>query len=444
MENSWYSRILPLTHQIIPEPILLFTKGLTNFLRFLEYGKRLSNCINGRARPSTQQRKHRIGLFSPISFENWAALMVRCSSTLRQYQRKPVLTDTLEAPGRNSMRPSSFLLSVVVPCFNEQDVILLTYKKLVDVLGNRGFGLQIVFVDDGSNDGTADMAIDLSNGDPRVKAVLFSRNFGHQAAVSAGLANADGDAVVVMDADLQDPPEIVMQMIRKWLDGADVVYGIRTNRKERFFKRAGYKLFYKILQRLASIDAPADAGDFSLIDRKVLDVINQLPEKNRFFRGLRAWSGFRQAGVSYERQARAAGSTKYPLRKLIKLANDGIFNFSTAPLTGVFLVGITMSTVSFMVLVLVLVLRTLDIPIFGMRASDVQGFSSTILTILLIGGIQLVSTGVLGEYIGRIYNETKGRPSYVIREKVVRPAAELPPAQTHTVVVASGGSCSPE
>jgi len=233
-------------------------------------------------------------------------------------------------------------------------------------------------------------------------------------------------------------------MIGKWLDGADVVYGIRTKRKESLLRRTGYKLFYKIFQRLASIDAPADAGDFSLIDRKVLEVINQLPEKNRFFRGLRAWSGFRQAGVTYERQPRAAGFTKYPWRKLIKLASDGIFNFSTAPLTGVFLIGITMSTVSFMALLFVLVLRTFDFPIFGMRASDVQGFSSTILTILLIGGIQLVSTGVLGEYIARIYYETKGRPSYVIREKVVRPASAQPPAQTHTGIVAASDSCSPE
>lgn len=363
--------------------------------------------------------------------------MVNFYSNRRESQGKPNFIDTLEALGNDFARPSKFLLSVVVPCFNEQDVILLTYRKLVDVLGNTGFGLQIVFVDDGSHDSTSDIVIDLAKDDPRVKTVLFSRNFGHQAAVSAGLANADGDAVVVIDADLQDPPEVVVQMIQKWLDGADVVYGIRTNRKEHLLKRIGYKVFYRMFQQLASINAPADAGDFSLIDRKVLDVINQLPERNRFFRGLRAWSGFRQAGVTYERAARAAGSTKYPLGKLIRLGSDGIFSFSTAPLTGVFLVGITMSIMSFIVLVLVLVLRTFDIPIFGMRASDVQGFSSTILTTLLIGGIQLVSTGVLGEYIGRIYHETKGRPSYVIRDKIARPASDLPPAQTYTVVDAS-------
>jgi polyisoprenyl-phosphate glycosyltransferase len=323
-------------------------------------------------------------------------------------------------------RPNNFLLSVVVPCFNEQDVILLTYRQVVDVLGNRDFRLQMIFVDDGSDDGTPEIAADLSKDDPRVKTVFLSRNFGHQAALSAGLAHADGDAVVVIDADLQDPPEIVLEMIRKWLDGADVVYGIRTNRKETLFKRIAYKIFYRVFQRLANIDAPVDAGDFSLIDRKVVDIINRLPEKNRFFRGLRAWSGFRQAGVAYERHPRAAGSTKYPLRKLIRLASDGIFNFSTVPLTSVFYIGILMSTASFMALLLVLILRILEIPVFGMRASDVQGFSSTILTILLIGGIQLISTGVLGEYIGRIYNETKGRPTYVIRNDLAKPDPSPP------------------
>jgi dolichol-phosphate mannosyltransferase len=182
-----------------------------------------------------------------------------------------------------------------------------------------------------------------------------------------------------------------------------------------------------VFQRLSSIDAPVDAGDFSLLDRKVLDVINQLPEHNRFFRGLRAWSGFRQAGVVYERDARAAGDSKYSLRKLIKLGTDGIFNFSTIPLTAVFYAGSLMASVSFAALLLVLILRVFDVPIFGVRASDVQGFSSTILTILLIGGIQLVSIGVLGEYIGRIYQEIKGRPTYVIRDKVAAPNTNMRP-----------------
>jgi polyisoprenyl-phosphate glycosyltransferase len=204
-----------------------------------------------------------------------------------------------------------------------------------------------------------------------------------------------------------------------------VVYGIRTKRKESLLKRAAYKAYYKIFHWLANIDTPLDAGDFSLIDRHVLDVINQLPERNRFFRGLRAWSGFRQVGIVYERDPRAAGVTKYPAHRLIKLAFDGIFNFSTTPLTAVFVGGLLMSGISFIVLVLVLIFRIFDIPIFGMRPSDVQGFSSTILTILLIGGIQLISIGVLGEYIGRIYTEAKGRPTYIVLDKIVYPDAGL-------------------
>ena len=255
--------------------------------------------------------------------------------------------------------------------------------------------------------------------------MLLSRNFGHQAAVSAGLANADGDAIVIIDADLQDPPEVILDMVQQWLHGADVVYGIRTKRKEPLLKRGAYKSYYRIFQWLANIDAPLDAGDFSLIDRHVLDVINQLPERNRFFRGLRAWGGFRQVGIAYECDPRAAGVMKYPLHRLIKLAFDGIFNFSTTPITAVFISGVLMSGISFVVLLLVLVFRIFDIPIFGMRASDVQGFSSTILTILLIGGIQLISTGVLGEYIGRIYTEAKGPPTYVIRDRIVHPDNRL-------------------
>ena len=200
-----------------------------------------------------------------------------------------------------------------------------------------------------------------------------------------------------------------------------------TKRKEPLLKRVGYSFYYRAFQRLSDIDSPIDAGDFSLVDRRVLEVIMGLPEKNRFFRGLRAWSGFRQVGIEYERHARAAGGSKYPLRKLIGLAKDGIFNFSTIPLTGVFYLGLLMSSLAFATLLFVLVLRIFNIPIFGMRASDVQGFSTTILTVLLIGGIQLVSTGVLGEYIGRIYNETKGRPTYVIRNKIGRPDAPLRP-----------------
>jgi polyisoprenyl-phosphate glycosyltransferase len=348
------------------------------------------------------------------------------SSTVNR-KEETALPPAPKALDGDFIRQQKFLLSVVVPCFDEQQVILLTYKRLINVLGSRDFRLQIIFVDDGSNDATPEMVTHLAKADPRVKTVLLSRNFGHQAAVSAGLARADGDAIVVMDADLQDPPEAIIQMVERWRNGADVVYGIRTKRKESILKRTAYSLFYRVFQRLSNIDAPIDAGDFSLIDRKVLEVIIKLPEKNRFFRGLRAWSGFRQSGIEYERDERAAGSSKYSIPKLVGLAKDGIFNFSTVPLTGVFYLGMLMSGLAFTALVFVLLLRIFDLPLFGMRASDVQGFSSTILTILLIGGIQLVSTGVLGEYIGRIYNEAKSRPSYVVREEINVPDADVPP-----------------
>jgi polyisoprenyl-phosphate glycosyltransferase len=210
-------------------------------------------------------------------------------------------------------RPKPFTLSVVVPCFNEQDVLNLMYRRVIEILGERDFALEIVIVDDGSDDRSVDIATELVRDDSRVKLIQLSRNFGHQAALSAGLANSSGDVIAVIDADLQDPPEVILEMVRKWQEGFDVVYGIRTARKEAVLKRACYRLFYRIFQRLADIDAPLDAGDFSLVDRRVLDVINRLPEKNRFFRGLRAWSGFRQTGIRYERQERAAGRSKYSI-----------------------------------------------------------------------------------------------------------------------------------
>jgi glycosyltransferase involved in cell wall biosynthesis len=312
-----------------------------------------------------------------------------------------------------STRKEDFLLSVVIPCFNEEDVLLKTLSRVSKVLGSRHFRLQIVFVDDGSGDQTRDILADFAAEDHRVKVVSFSRNFGHQAAVSAGLENADGDVIAVMDADLQDPPEVLLEMLKQWSAGFDVVYGIRTERKEARWKKLCYSVFYRVFKRLASIDAPLDAGDFSLIDRKVLFEINRLPEKNRFFRGLRAWVGFQQTGVIYARAERAAGVTKYSLLKLIKLASDGIFNFSTAPLTLVFYFGIFMSVFSFVSIFSVLFLKLTGIPIFGVRINDVQGYTSTILLILFIGGVQLVSIGILGEYIGRIYQEVKRRPYFI-------------------------------
>jgi len=313
------------------------------------------------------------------------------------------------------IRPAKFLLAVVIPCFNEEEVIADTYYRIVGVLGSQNFDLQIIFVDDGSKDRTGDILARIVAADRRVKLVTLSRNFGHQSAVSAGLMHSEGDATVVIDADLQDPPDVVLRMIDRWRDGFDVVYGIRRKRKEARWKKILYMAFYRILRKVAEIDSPLDAGDFSLIDRRVLDEINKLPEKNRFFRGLRAWVGFAQVGVEYERAPRAAGVTKYPLIRLLKLAADGIFSFSTVPLTVVLWSGVTLAFLSFITIVLVIILRITNIEIFGAKFGDVQGFASVIVTILFIGGVQLICTGILGEYIGRIYQEVKARPYFIAR-----------------------------
>jgi dolichol-phosphate mannosyltransferase len=330
----------------------------------------------------------------------------------------------------NTMRPNNFLLTVVIPCYNEESVIETTYNRICEVLGSGEFRLQPLFINDGSEDGTERILDEISVSDTRVKVVTLARNFGHQAAVSAGLANADGDAVAVIDADLQDPPEIVLEMLDRWREGFDVIYGIRTKRKEAIWKRSCYALFYRIFKWVSFIDAPLNAGDFSLIDKQVLLQVNRLPEKNRVYRGLRAWLGFKQIGVYYERQRRAAGVTKYSFFRLAKLAADGIFNFSTVPLTVVFILGLLMSISSLTAAVAVFFVRIFNISIFGLYLRDAQGFASIILIALLIGGIQLICTGILGEYIGRIYQEVKSRPPYIVRQSQSRhpaPTREGPP-----------------
>ena len=255
----------------------------------------------------------------------------------------------------------------------------------------------------------------LVQSDRRVFVVPLTRNFGHQAAVTAGLKYANGDAVAVIDADLQDPPEVILTMIEKWRRGYEVIYGIRTARHEVWLKRVAYSSFYRLLQFFSDVDIPRDSGDFALIDRKALDVLNALPERNRFVRGLRAWIGFRQTGVVYARPARAAGVTKYPLFKLMKLAFDGIFSLSIQPLSMVFWLGVASSAAAMLGFLIYLVWSIVGTEIFGTTPKDVPGFTTIILLLFLLSGIQLISIGIIGEYVGRIYEEAKGRPTFLSR-----------------------------
>ena len=313
------------------------------------------------------------------------------------------------------------LLTIVVPVFNEQDAIQLTHQRIIDVLGSRSeFDLEIVYVDDGSKDQSPALLAKLAEVDQRVCTVFLSRNFGHQPAVTAGLRHAMGDLVAVIDADLQDPVELIPEMIAKWREGYSIVYGSRQNRKESRPKVLAYGIFYRLLSLVSDIPIPRDSGDFCLMDRRAVDAINRLPEKNRFVRGLRAWVGGRQIGIPYDRPPRVAGTSGYSLKRLMDLAFDGIFNFSVAPLRFVFWLGLATSILAMCGLVFFLVHRIFDFEIFGHSPREVPGFTSMILSILLISGVQLLCIGVLGEYLGRIYLEVKNRPEYVTWQ--VRPS----------------------
>ncbi len=316
-----------------------------------------------------------------------------------------------------NQKPARVLLSIVMPAFNEEDVIELTHRRVVETLGAvPDLDLEIVYVDDGSRDRTPVLLRQLSEQDRRVCVVSLSRNFGQQPAITVGLRYTSGDVAAIMDADLQDPVELVPEMLEKWREGNDVVYGIRRNRKESLPKVFAYSLFYRILARLSDIDLPRDSGDFCLIDRRVIDAVNELPEKNRFVRGLRAWYGGRQYGIPYDRPERGAGKPGYSFRKLVNLAFDGIFNFSTVPLRMIFWMGLAISILSALGLLFFLALRIFKFEIFGHSSADVPGFTSIILAVLFLSGVQMLSLGVVGEYLGRVYLEVKNRPSYVVSQ----------------------------
>jgi glycosyltransferase involved in cell wall biosynthesis len=307
------------------------------------------------------------------------------------------------------------MISVVVPVLNEMESIATLYDRVASAAVTWGEAWELVFVDDGSTDQTYTILQDLSQRDPRVKAVSFSRNFGHQAAVSAGLRYARGDAVAIIDADLQDPPEELLHFIAKWREGYQVVYGVRSKRKEGLLKRMAYFTFYRLLARLSPVDIPLDSGDFCLLDRVIVDALNALPERNRFVRGLRSWLGFRQIGVVYERQARFAGEIKYGFRMLLKLAADGILNFSYRPLQTIGAFGFVVALAAFSTMAFYFLAWLFDLKIRGISASQLPGYTSLILSVLFIGGVQLIALAIVGAYIGRIFDEVKQRPLFVVQ-----------------------------
>jgi polyisoprenyl-phosphate glycosyltransferase len=305
------------------------------------------------------------------------------------------------------------LLSVVVPCMNEEQVLPETNNRLVATLSQAPLSFEIIYIDDGSTDSTAEVLRGLQAQDARIRVVRFSRNFGHQVAITAGLEHASGDAVVIIDADLQDPPAVILEFMAKWMDGYDVVYGVRTERDgETPFKLSTAKVFYRLISRLSDTRIPVDTGDFRLMDRTVVEALLSMPERDRFVRGMVSWLGFSHAPVSYHRGARAAGSTKFSLFKMVRFALDGIFSFSILPLRLATWIGFAASGLSILGIVIVLLDKYFAVP--GM----VKGWSSTVIAVLFIGGVQLICLGIIGEYVGRIYGESKRRPLYVVRERM--------------------------
>ena len=306
------------------------------------------------------------------------------------------------------------LITVIVPMFNEAAGVEQLYERLRAASTSWEMPYEFIFVDDGSSDDTYELCQRLAQQDSSLKVVGFTRNFGHQAAVTAGLCYASGDMVAILDADLQDPPEELHRFIAKCREGYDVVYAVRTRRKENFLKRGLYWLYYRILARMADIDIPLDSGDFCVMSRPIVDAINSLPERNRFIRGLRVWLGFRHIGLEYERQARAYGSPKYSFAKLVNLGLDGVISFSFRPLRMLTLLGLSIAFLTFALGVLVTILYVFNLSVGGYNPHQAQGWTSLILSILFLSGTQLAGMGILGEYIGRIFDETKGRPMYLV------------------------------
>jgi glycosyltransferase involved in cell wall biosynthesis len=302
--------------------------------------------------------------------------------------------------------------SIIAPIYNEYENIPELYRRVSEVMDSTGEPWEFILVDDGCIDGSTDRIRELAAKDKRVRPVIFARNFGHQIAVTAGMDYARGDAIVIIDADLQDPPEVILELGKKWKEGYEVVYAVRVEREgETKFKLWTAALFYRLIYRITDVKIPLDTGDFRLIDRKVVDVLNSMREKHRFLRGMGAWVGFKQTGVEYKRAARFSGETKYPLKKMLRLALNAITGFSYFPLQLATYFGFISAGVAILSIPVIVILRLAGATHFF------EGQTTTLVAVLFLGGVQLISLGILGEYIGRIYDEAKGRPLYIVREE---------------------------
>ncbi len=301
--------------------------------------------------------------------------------------------------------------SIIAPVYNESESLPELCKCITEVMGQTNEEWELILIDDGSTDGSTGAIREMAKTDSHIRPVIFARNFGHQIAVTAGLDYSRGDAVVIIDADLQDPPEMILEMIKKWQEGYEVVYAVRADREgETWFKRTTAALFYRVIFRITDVKIPLDTGDFRLLDRKVVNVMNRMRERHRFLRGMAAWVGFKQIGLPYKRAARYAGVTKYPFRKMLQLALNAITSFSYFPLQVATYIGFISAGISIIAIPFVIFER-----LTGSQAFI--GQATTLIAVLFLGGVQLISLGILGEYIGRIYDESKGRPLYIVREE---------------------------
>ncbi|MEY2818102.1 MAG: hypothetical protein RL275_1565 [Chloroflexota bacterium] len=300
--------------------------------------------------------------------------------------------------------------SIIAPIYNEIDNLPELYRRIKEVMDSSGEPWELVLVDDGSTDGSTDKIRELAEKDKTVRPVIFARNFGHQIAITAGWDFARGDAIVIIDADLQDPPEVILELAKKWKEGYEVVYAVRGEREgESWFKLWTASMFYRLIYRITDVKIPVDTGDFRLMDRKVVNVLKQMKERHRFPRGMSAWVGFKQIGVTYKRAARHAGVTKYPFKKMFRLAINAITGFSYFPLQVATYVGFVSAGISILAIPVVAILRLAGSHFF-------EGQTTTLISVLFLGGVQLISLGVLGEYVGRLYDEAKGRPLYIVRD----------------------------